>query len=170
MDVNEAVNFLRENQPHPDDEELVAKPEIIQKYNQVRRFFLENPDPICIPLFLHSFGNGSGFGIYQLVEDVLIIFDQQEVIPYLVDALDNELCGIKYWCSQIASSFPDERLIEPLAKLLETGNPDIRYAAIISLAEINSEDILRIIKNFRLKEEDTEVLELIKEVLGDLEV
>lgn len=170
MNLIEAVDFLKENQPLPDDRVLETNSEILQKYNEVRKYFLENPDPICIPLFINSFGNGSGFGIYQLIEDVLLKYSSEQVIPHLIKGLNSEKYGIRYWSSQIASSFPDKKLIEQLAILLTDKASDIRYAVIVALAEIDDKRVIDLIKNAQKQEEDNEVLELIEEVMNNLEI
>ncbi|WLD93032.1 HEAT repeat domain-containing protein [Alkalihalobacillus sp. AL-G] len=170
MNLNEAVDFLKENQPLPDDRVLETNSEILEKFNEVRKYFLGNPNLICIPLFINSFGNGSGFGIYQLIEDVLLKYSPEQVIPHLIKGLNSEKYGIKYWSTQIASSFPDKKLIEPLAKLLTDKASDVRYAAIVALAEIDDKRALDLIKNAQKQEEDTEVLELIEEVISNLKI
>jgi len=75
MTTSEALSFLQAHQPMPDDDALNAHPEILQKYEEVRKYFVENPDPRCIELFLNSFGERSGFGIYQLVDEVFFNLD-----------------------------------------------------------------------------------------------
>jgi len=66
MDVTNALAFLERHQPLPPDDQLSA--DLIREYDEVRKFFIEHPDPRCIPLFLNSFGDESCFGVYQLVE------------------------------------------------------------------------------------------------------
>ncbi|HZH62199.1 MAG TPA: HEAT repeat domain-containing protein [Metabacillus sp.] len=170
MDKNEAIDFLKNNQPLPEDNILELHPELIKKYDDVRKYFLANPDPICIPLFLNSFGNGSGFGVYQLIEDVLVKYSHEQVVPHLIESLNSKWYGVRYWTAQIASLFPDKRLIDPLKKLLKESDPDIRSAAITALAQINDYQALRLIKNAQLQEDDPSVLEIINDVLGDLEL
>ena len=50
----EAISFLKEHQPMPSDVEL--KEDEIQMYEQVVRYFIDNPNERCVPLFLNSFG------------------------------------------------------------------------------------------------------------------
>ncbi|WIV21445.1 HEAT repeat domain-containing protein [Paenibacillus polygoni] len=77
---------------------------------------------------------------------------------------------MRYWSSQIASSFPDQKLIEPLAQLLTDKASDLRYAVIVALAEINDMRVLDVIKNAQKQEEETEVIELIEEIMSNLEI
>ncbi|MCG1021473.1 HEAT repeat domain-containing protein [Sutcliffiella horikoshii] len=165
MNLSEAIDFLEKNQPLPDDSSLEGNPEILNTYNEVRKYFLDNPNPICIPLFLNSFGEGSGFGAYQLIEDVLLKYLPEQVMPHLIEGLNSAQYEIRYWNTQIASSFPDEDLIEPLAKLLSDNSPDIRYMAVVALSEINDQRVISLIQTALKEEEDTEVMELIEDVI-----
>ncbi|WP_253947920.1 hypothetical protein [Paenibacillus ehimensis] len=79
---------MKDNHPLPKDSE--ERFDIIKKYDEVRIHFLNNPDPKCIPLFLNSFGEGSGIGVYQHIEDVLLKYSTEEVLPYLISALKSE--------------------------------------------------------------------------------
>lgn len=54
----------------PNDYDITQ--ELINKYNNVRLYFSANPAEEAIPLFLQSFGEGDGFGVYQLVEDFFV--------------------------------------------------------------------------------------------------
>ncbi|WP_433959675.1 HEAT repeat domain-containing protein [Cytobacillus horneckiae] len=82
----------------------------------------------------YSFGDGSGFGVYQHIEDVLLKYSSEQIVPDLIKGLNSKKYCIRYWSSQLASSFPDTKLIESLSKLLTDKEPDIRYAAIAALA------------------------------------
>ena len=65
MTKDDALNFLLRYQPMPSDKDLTQ--DIIDKYDDVRKFFIKNPDRKAIELFLRSFGEGDGRGVYQLV-------------------------------------------------------------------------------------------------------
>ncbi len=67
MTVEEALLFLEQHSPLPSDEDL--SDEIIESYDEIRELFLANPDPRCIEPLLNSFGDGSGFGVYQMMDD-----------------------------------------------------------------------------------------------------
>ncbi|PLR77520.1 HEAT repeat domain-containing protein [Bacillus sp. V3-13] len=167
MNFKEAIRFLKAHQPMPDDKAL--SDEDIKQYDQVRKYFLNHPDPACIPLFLNSFGNGSGYGIYQLIEDTLLMYSDNEVVPHLIAALQSQHKGVRYWSSQIAASFADKKLIEPLSTLLFEQDPDIRYSAITALSQIDDRKIYGILKSALKREDDTEVIELIEDVLSEKE-
>ena len=72
------------------------------------------------------FGGKDGFGICQMVEDVVMKYDKETVMPHALKALNNESENVKYWCIQIISNFPDNRLFKPLVKLLELEDEDIK--------------------------------------------
>ncbi|MCL6459271.1 MAG: HEAT repeat domain-containing protein [Gorillibacterium sp.] len=167
MILEEAIHFLQSNQPLPNDNDLSEQ--VIKTYDQTRMYFMNNPEIRCVPLFLNSFGEGSEFGVYQLIEDVTTQFPHEGVVQYLIKALQSEHKGVRYWCSQIASSFPNAKLIPPIVKLLEESDSDVRYSAITALAQIDDDRVLSIIKEKRLIETDQEIIDLIEEIIGGLE-
>ncbi len=167
MDKEKAINFLKENQPMPNDKNLNES--MITMYDEVRKYFLSNPDEECISLFLNSFGEYDGMGVYQLVEDVILKFEHNKVVNYLLEALKSKYNGVKYWCSQICALFPDEKLINPLEKLLSDSNPDVRVSAITSMSQIQDDKVVIILKNQLDIENDIEVKEFLIDALQDLE-
>ncbi|MCM3270652.1 HEAT repeat domain-containing protein [Paenibacillus elgii] len=168
MNSAQAIMFLKNNQPFSRDTE--AKFEVIQKYNDVRVHFLNHPDPQCIPLFLNSFGEGSGFGVYQLIEEVLMKFSVEQVLPHLITALKSEHTGVRYWCSHIAASFPNPSLLAPLTNLLRDPDPDIRCAAVTALSQIEDDRIIGVLTGFLEKQEDPDVIDLIQEALNESKI
>jgi hypothetical protein len=101
LDRRAALEFLHEDQPLPADAGLTE--EQIQTFDAVRRFFLQHPDKEAVPLLVNAFGEGSGFGIYQLVEDTLAQHDHEDVFAALDKALGAR--GVRYWAGQIAVRF-----------------------------------------------------------------
>lgn len=167
----EAFSFLKEHQPMPSDIKL--RKEEIEKYDEVRRFFLDNVDEQCIPLFLNSFGGKDGFGIYQMVDDVITMYDKEVVLPYIINAFNSSSENIIYWCIQIASNFPDEDLFNPMVKFLQYDDEDIKLATITTLAQlalnnIRTNDVLNILKDETDRTFDEEIKEFIEEVLEDI--
>lgn len=150
----EAFSFLKEHQPMPSDGEL--KKEEIEKYEEIRKFFLDNVDEQCIPLFLNSFGGKDGFGIYQMVEDVILMYDKEVVLPYILNAFNSTSEYIVYWCIQIASNFSDARLFIPLVEFLNYEDEDIKLATITALAQlalndIRTNDVITVLKEYLMK-------------------
>lgn len=166
MDKNEALNFLKENQPLPNDKELNEKS--LEKYDNVRKFFLENPCEECIPLFLNSFGGMDGLGVYQLIEDVIRQFNSDIVIPYLNKALESKIETVQYWCTQIAACFPNKCLINNLTYIAENGFEDAKMFAILALSKINEPKITDILKKLKEKESNIEIIEIIEDTLLEL--
>lgn len=167
MDKEIALSFLKENQPMPNDKNLNES--IITTYDEVRKYFLANPDEECLPLFLNSFGEYNGMGVYQLVEDVISRFEHDEVVNCLMEALKSKYNGVKYWCAQICSLFPDRKLIKPLEELLSDSNQDIRMSVITSLSQIQEDKVITILKNQLNSEKDVEIKEFLTDILEDLE-
>ncbi len=109
----------------PPDEEWTE--ELAEQYDEIRKYFIAHPDPACIPLFLNSYGEIDGLGVYQLVDNVFEKFEPNEVIPHLIGALSSKHKSVRYWTSQICLHFPDERLIEPVIEALKHNDEDTRY-------------------------------------------
>lgn len=167
----DALSFLKKHQPMPSDNEL--KKEIIEKYEETRTFFLNNPDEQCIPLLLNSFGGKDGLGVYQMVEEVIVMYDKEVVLPHILNAFESTFESVKYWCIQISSSFPDTRLFNPLIKLLQLDDEDIKTATITSLAQlalngICTNEIINVLEDEIERMNDEETKEFAEEVLLDI--
>ena len=167
----EAISFLKEHQPMPGDKELIK--EEIEKYEEVRKYFLDHPDEQCIPLFLNSFGGKDGLGVYQMVEDVIVMYDKELVLPYILETFTNPSESVRYWCIQISSNFPDRILFNPLVKLLQTEDEDIKTAVITALAQlalngICTNEVIAVLKDELERISDEEMKEFVAEVLRDI--
>ena len=167
MDVKEALEFLKKHQPMPADRDLDK--EVIGKYDEVRNLFLVYREPECVPLLLNSFGEREGLGVYQLVEDVITKYDNDEVVPHLKSALKSSFRSVRYWNAQIATYFPSIEIFEPLVELLDEDDIDIKYAVLTALAQFESNKVISIIKDFKEKETDLELQELAQEIINDIE-
>lgn len=137
MNRNEALSFLRDHQPMPDDDNLTQ--EVIDKYDEVRKFFTANPDKEVISLFLNSYGNGDGWGVYQLVEDVFYKCHRDDVVVEIKEILENPSIAdsVRYWVTQVSAAFSDVRLKKGLEISLKSKNEDIRDAAQLSIDMID---------------------------------
>lgn len=133
MIKSEALQFLSVHQPMPSDQDLTQ--ELIDKYDSVRKFFIENPAKEAIPLFMQSYGDGDGWGVYQLVEDVFYECDVNDVVMSILNILEDTSIskGVRYWVTQLAAAFPDKKLINGLNISLSSGDEDIYEAAVIAL-------------------------------------
>lgn len=123
----------------------------------------------CVPLFLNSFGDFDGLGVYQLVGDVITKYPSDIVVPYLMDAIINGADPVKSWCAEIAYYFPDDRLIDCLGTLARHENFDIRWPAIFALTRIKSMRIVELFKELLLTENDKMAIEEMKEYIVQTE-
>lgn len=164
MTKEEALQFLRDHQPMPGELELDEN--TISTFEDVRKYFLANPDKACIPLFLGAFAPDTGLGVYQMVEMVFRKFEPVDVIPHLITALRSERLGTRTWSAEIASGFPSPDLIRPLSEVLSNGDFDLRYAAITALEQIKDSRITDVLRAALEREEEEEIRNLIAEVLG----
>ena len=65
MNQAEALAFLRQHQPLPDDDALTAA--IINQFDAVLKFFAASPCDEAVSLLLRAFGRGDGWGVYPMV-------------------------------------------------------------------------------------------------------
>jgi hypothetical protein len=154
----------------PPDEELTE--EQLEIYDNARVFFEEqkHSNRLCIPLFLNSFGCRNGFGVYQLVEDVILRFPAEDVLEHLAAALSNEKGYVQYWAVQIASSYPNVQLLPPLESLLNKETPpkenideymrikDIKISVLGCLSFFEFPEVDGIIEKYAKSEKDKDIL------------
>jgi len=164
MTRDEALEFLRAHQPMPADETLDR--ETIDAYDEARKLFRADPDPECVPLFLNSFGEGSGFGIYQVVDEVIAKHPPSTVVPALLDSLTSPHPSVRHWSARIAVEFQDARLLEPLAALLADDLEDIRVAAVDALSQLGAPEAISAVRRHAEVETSPEVLEAIEDALS----
>lgn len=142
MTKNEALLFLEHHQPMPADTALTQ--ELIDVYDEVRQYFVAHPAKEAIILFLRSFGEGDGWGVYQLVEDVFYKCDSSDVIMSLRLILEDESVSdsVRYWSTQSAAAFCNEALRKGINISLASKNEDIKEAAelAISVLEDNAKN------------------------------
>ncbi len=168
----EAFSFLKKHQPMPNDDKL--KESEIKRYEEVREYFINNPDEKCIPLFLNSFGGKDGFGVYQMVEDVILMYDSKKVLPHLLKTFYSIYEGVKYWGIQISSNFPSECLFNPLVGLLQSEDENIKLVTITAIAQlalnnIKKKQVVYVLEKECRKILDEYVKEFTKEVLLDIQ-
>jgi hypothetical protein len=171
MEVEAALAFLSEHQPLPADSDLSE--ELITRYNDVRRYFIASPDPRCIPLFLNSFGEGSGFGVYQVVDDVLHKYSAEQVVPHLKAGLGSPYAGVRYWCTHWAADFPSPDLIPGLTSILTSqADHECHYFAVCALEQLSPQTgpapIAAVLEPALTGPLEPDVRALIEEVLAGL--
>ncbi len=166
MDTEEALAFLAEHQPMPSDEDLTQ--DLIERYDEVRELFLTQDDARCVPLFLGSFGEGSGWGIYQLVEDVIFRYPHDLVIPALDRALQSPYTSVRRWCLQIATNYSDHFLVPHYKRLLFSEDLDERIWSAHNIANNFSylEDIA-VLRQALASETNRDVRAILTQIVTD---
>lgn len=166
MNKESAIKFLLKHQPMPSDLEMTE--ELIDMYDEVRKFCINNPFEECIPLFLNSFGEINGFGVYQLVEEVLLQFPKDIVLVYVLDALKSNYYSVRYWTVDISLSFIDIKLVEPLLEMYYTENDDMKIAIVSVLSFIKEIDTINLLEEVQENETSEDVKSFIKEIISSI--
>jgi len=140
MDSAEALAFLRAHQPMPPDDALEES--LIEQFDTVRRYFIVHPDAACIPLLLGAFGDGMGFGVYQVCDDVLRPFSREQIAPHLAVALASTRASTRWWAAHWAMEFPHPSLFSAIRRLLlarAAEDEDARGFLIAALESLSNE-------------------------------
>ena len=137
VDTEAALRFLAAHQPMPTDD--VLGDDEIQEFDAIRHHFIADPDPRCIPLLLRSLPKGSsGFGVYQLVEDVLRVHPEGAVVDALDEALTADVSSHE-WILDLSLSYLDQRLLEHARRYSLQGDEMERDLARVYLEVHSSE-------------------------------
>jgi hypothetical protein len=160
METSEALEFLARHQPMPDDEHLDQT--TMDTYEAVRKHFLEHYDERCVPLFLGSFGEGSGWGVYQLVEDVLREYPRDLVRKALDDCLQSPHSGVRKWCLQIAMEYEDPALLRHFRRMLSSDDVDERIWSAYNIDLVGTVDDRPLVEEALRSETDADVREILE--------
>lgn len=169
MDYDSAIRFLNANRPLPPDSEL--SDEVAATFDDVRRYFIANPDRLCIPMFLQAFGDGMGHGVYQICDDVFRCYDQSELTPHIVVALSSEQGCTRWWAAHWAMEFPDRAMLTGLTAVANAPtDADAHYFALAAIGSIwqatGDPDALHTIELRRGTETDSSLVELCDDILN----
>jgi hypothetical protein len=172
MTTSEALAFLQQHQPLPNDEVLEQNLVLIETYDAVRAHFTAYPDPQCVALFLNSFGGADGLGVYQMVETALYPLDYDLVVEALRQQLikrDALPLSVLYWNVNLCTPFVDVALRDPLAPMLACADVDVRLATISALSLINDERSRDILTKHLFVETDAHAVEFLREGLSEMD-
>jgi HEAT repeat protein len=157
MTRNEALDILRRHQPLPPDELLTQ--EMLDDFDAARGYFEEHPDDECVPLLLNSFGGRDAFGLYEGVEGAILKQSPEVVINHLQNSLRSPHRSVRYWSTQIAASFPDPRLLDPLTERLQENDQGMSVAAALALGCLGTEEANAALRAAKAATTDKELIE-----------
>jgi hypothetical protein len=158
MRTEDALAFLAQHQPMPDDS--VLDDDTIRRYEEVRLHFVSHPDDRCVALLLNSFGDGNGFGVYQLVDDVLRGHPRTVVTAALRSAIGSPQASVRGWALQFAADFADRSMLSEFVRVLERSRvSDERFWAAVALKQVvsSSDSDLALVHRLASTETDKDV-------------
>jgi HEAT repeat protein len=166
METEEALNFLAQHKNVSQN----ASQRVIDMYDEVRKHFESNPDERCIPLFLESFGDHMGWGIFQLCDDVFNKYPVERIVPHLKRCLKSPNKGTRWWAAHWAMEFNNPDLTEELIDISKSEiDSDAHYFALAALRYIyrtsRNAKILNLWKSRKEVEDDDEIIELLDELI-----
>jgi hypothetical protein len=121
MDERQCLVSLNRHRPMPTDADWTEECELL---DEVRGYLTEYPSEEAFPLLLKVFGDGSGYGVHQLIERAVVEHPPSTVVPLLVTTHTTGTQSIKYWNAQIAENFPSRELIAPLTELCDSSSSE----------------------------------------------
>jgi HEAT repeat protein len=163
VNLNKAVKILKKYNPMPADDQLTQ--EIVDEYGAVIDYLKLNPHPSCIEPILKSFGEYDGWGLYEEASLILTKFGINQVLPYLISALQSPQNGIRYWATHIASDFADKQLLQFLEVCIQDKIPDIRENKATALGFMGGPQALKVLEGALEVESDPIVIEAIEEAI-----
>ena len=165
MNNQEAIEFLEQHQPMPSDELLDTA--TIARFDEVRKYFFDNPNDQVVRLLLNSFGDCNGFGVYQLVENTILRHSPDVVICELAKSLGSENRWVKYWSTEIACHYSDPSLEGPLINILldENSDFDVKYSVLVALEQFERIGKLEVVQSWIDKEVDQELIDFGNEII-----
>lgn len=167
MNREQAIQILKKYSPMPDDEDLTE--EMIDEYASAIAYFEDNLHPSCIEPIMMTFGADDCYGVYEHATCILREFSNDEVVPHLMNAIQDSHEGRRYWGTDLAQSFPDIRLIDSLLTCIDDSNSEIRGYAVYALSQIGDKSVLPLLHNKLLNEHDEEVIKELEQAISKLE-
>ncbi|WNS80197.1 HEAT repeat domain-containing protein [Domibacillus sp. DTU_2020_1001157_1_SI_ALB_TIR_016] len=164
MNKEQALLILEKYSPMPNEECMTE--EMLNEYAESIDYFSEHPDTVCIKPIMMTFSLSESYGIHDHAVAVLESFSNDQVVPQLIEIIQSENEGKRYWGTQIAKSFPDERLVDSLSSCINDPNEEIRAYSIYALHCIGNKKILPLLQERLAIEEDEEVLEELNEAIS----
>ena len=168
MDAAAAFDWLRKHQRLPED----APEQTFEELDEVRKYLTEHPDPRCLPLVLGVFDDHMALGVFQLFDDVLAKYSQDQLTPHLKEALQSGNRGTRWWAAHWAMQFVSPELAAPLEAILDKpDDDDAHYFAADALAQIYrlspEPHILAALRARAGRETDEELGDLLRESLEE---
>ena len=176
MTKEKGLAFLKAHQPMPNTLALENEDvkELIQQWEEVRKYFEDNPCLEAIPLFFNSFGDNDGCGFYSLFDNNLCDFDPEQIIPYLVDAMNSPSEPIRELAAYFSFFIDSDDLayIEALIGRLEDKNIYVRCSVAMTLASLAQDGFFdwrkyeKRLRELAAREEDKGVLQDYDEIFN----
>jgi hypothetical protein len=163
VNEREATAFLEAHQPMPLDSQLTEA--LATSFDLAVRALAGSTDPRAPSLILNSFGDGDGFGTYQLVDDVLRSLPRDRVIEALRESLRSPHTSVRSWSMDMALDYVDDSLVAPALELLTSGSVDERIPAASFLALFDAHDPATIERLEHAAGRDSD--EHVRQFLGD---
>ncbi|HEX8596909.1 MAG TPA: HEAT repeat domain-containing protein [Chloroflexia bacterium] len=136
--LEELLAELQQLSPMPDDDVVIQ--EQLDAYNRVIHGLYEvlqqDKDPRAIQPLIASFGYIDGFDLYQTTGTTLRLFDVEQLMPHLLDAVQHGERGQRAWAAELLGDIGDRAAVPHLLPLLSDPAEYVRARAAFALGMI----------------------------------
>ncbi len=145
--VEQLISQLRALSPMPEDELLTE--EQVDTYGRIIDELLQFKDPRAIRPVLDSFGYGDGYGVYWAAVHFVESFNEAEVLPHLIAAVQSPNPGSRMWAAALLGWGRYKDAIPHLLALLKDPKDLVRAHAVVALGSIGDESCRKHIEQLR---------------------
>lgn len=124
MKLQELLEAMQSISPLPEDDK--CSDELLDRYHDLLMTAGTFNDPVLIKLILQSIGYGHGFGVYHTAEHILEKYPSDDLIPVLLEGLQDSNAGTRMWSAHTLGYFHNPDHIPYLLPLLEDDKELVR--------------------------------------------
>ena len=149
--LEELVAELQQLSPMPDDdsvtqEQLDAYKRVIYELDDVLE---QDRDPRAIQPLIASLGYIDGFGLYQTTIGALAKFDDEQVMPHLLEAVQHGERGSRAWAALLLGHTKDRAVVPYLLPLLNDPEVHVRAHTALALSNIGDPSTRRALEQLQ---------------------
>ena len=162
MNVQQALDFLSENQPMPDH----PSEALLERYRETTEVLFQFPDSGCIPLYIGSLADWDNWSIYDSIVSVLRLFPLETVVPHLLKGFESANLSQRQWTADMVRFFPDPVFLPFLEKLLQESKTETRMVAAAALERVGGSEAALIARSRLAVESDEDVIEALESLVA----
>lgn len=165
MNIEEALAFLAEHQPLPENPEIA----LVRQLHWALMAVDVHLDPRAIPLILGALNDFDDLTIFENVQSTLAKFKESVIRPYLLHALKSDNYILSLWAADTIRYFPNNSYLSHLEHLYNKhleGSAEIRMVVAAVMEVINTAEAATYAIKLITDEDDPEIREILEAVIA----